>query len=540
MTFSSDGSGVNPTHEPDPETLGFDDFIEVHLDEGELPELEILRRQFLDEARELAARGGRRDQILEVLRIGFFQERGRPEDWARSYYRLAVEAVAAATREAEDALGIKPDVAAPTAITLDELRSARTAPECFVEDLLFADVRLVAAAGGTGKTTLMLLELAALAGGAETLYGHRVLRHGPVVYFSGEDSREVIVARLREVIGANGMLGQVATILRRFYVADVSGTSFRLSAIVNDTVVASDEVDRLVGWLQAIEPVAIVIDPLASFSVGEGRTNDSEQAIIGVARRIRNALGCCVSVVHHVGKQNARDGAVDQYAFRGGSALADGARMVGILSKLDGPQWSKATGTELAEYEDGIRLAIAKSTYVRRPQDVFLRRSGYHFAVAQLGGALPNAEQIRESMVLGVLQRELNAGKFPTQNLLTGDGRASLLPTLSKAAIRDTIESLTYKGQIERRPIPNRSGRGGARDYLHPIPALALATPEHQSEPAPPNTSSFDAPGFGDPLRQQNGSAAIAAAALSDRWCADQQSNTIGAPNHQSPMGSPE
>jgi len=241
----------------------------------------------------------------------FFQEQRSPEDWASSYYRLAVEAVGTAIHEAEVALGVKPDVEAPTAVTLDELRAARTAPECFVEDLLFADVRLVAAAGGTGKTALMLLELAALAGGAETLYGHRVLRHGPVVYFSGEDSREVIVARLREVIGANGMLGRMATVLRRFFVADVSGTGFRLSAIINDVVVASEEVDRLIGWLQSIEPVAIVIDPLASFSVGEVRINDAEQAMIGVARRIRNAVGCCVSVVHHVGKQNARDGAVD-------------------------------------------------------------------------------------------------------------------------------------------------------------------------------------------------------------------------------------
>ncbi len=371
-------------------------------------------------------------------------------------------------------------------------------------------------------------------------YGQRILRHGPVVYFSGEDSREVIVARLREVIGANGMLGRMATILRRFHVADVSGTSFRLSAIINDAVVASDEVDRLVGWLQAIEPVAIVIDPLASFSVGEGRTNDAEQAIIGVARRIRNALGCCVTVVHHTGKQNARDGAVDQYAFRGGSALADGARMVGILSKLDGPQWLKATGAELAEHEDGIRLAIAKSTYVRKPEDVFLRRSGYRFETAQLYGPIPNAEEIRESMVLDVLRSEVDAGRFPTQNFLIGKERKLVLRTMSSATIRSVIECLSYKGLVERRPIPNRTGRGGAREYLHPVAAHAAAPVTGQSDPAFPAAASIGAPAFGDSLRERIGSAAIAAAAPSGRWCANRQSITNGASNHQSQMGGAE
>lgn len=514
------------------------EFIELRLDKDDLPDLEIWKRHFRDDARQLAANGADRRKIFELLKNDFHRTTRSPQDWIRKYYSVAADAVEVALRERAEATGVKPNFEAPTAISFDELQAARKAPECFVEDLIFADARVIAAAGGTGKSTLTLLELATLAGGAETLYGRPVLRHGPVVFISGEDSREVIAARLREITADNGMLGKIATIIQRFFVADVSGSAFRLTTITNDIVVASDDVNRLIDSLQAIKPIAVVIDPLASFTVGEARTNDAEQAIIGVARQIRNALGCCVTLVHHVGKQNSREGAVDQYAFRGGSALADGARMVKILTRLDAAQWLKATGTDLAEDDQGIRLTVAKSTYVQKQDDIFLRRKGYHFEVVRLCGPTLAPEEIKESLVLELLRKEVAEGRFPTQNLLIGKGRTPLLPTMSKPAIRDTIENLTYKGLIERRPIPNRTGRGGARDYLHPIPARAVTPPAHQSEHARPFTPGFGAPGFGGPLRERIGSAAIAAAAPSDRWCADQQSITIGALNHQSDQGS--
>jgi RecA-family ATPase len=46
-------------------------------------------------------------------------------------------------------------------------------------------------------------------------------------------------------------------------------------------------------------------------------------------------LGCCVRLICHVSKEAARSGALDQYASRGGSALADGARMVAVLRSWD-------------------------------------------------------------------------------------------------------------------------------------------------------------------------------------------------------------
>ena len=78
-----------------------------------------------------------------------------------------------------------------------------------------------------------------------------------------------------------------------------------------------------------------------SFGVGEARINDAEQGLIESMRIFRHYLGCCVQGVHHTGKANARDKALDQYAGRGGSALSDGARMIAVMQPLDPVEWER-------------------------------------------------------------------------------------------------------------------------------------------------------------------------------------------------------
>jgi RecA-family ATPase len=500
----------NPSFDSD--TLSPTEFVDLCAEDDQ----RITEREFLDDARELAAKGLGKAKIVEALRSESLRSGGSVERLVAGQYRAAVNAAAQAIREVTEALGGRHEIEEPSALTVDEMRAARLSPECLVDGHLYCDVRIVAGAGGSGKSTLLLHEAACLAGGAPTLWGREIHRHGPVVYLTGEDSRETIAARLRCVIEDGGMLFSARRIAAHIFVADVSGAGFRLTAVANDAVVASDEVDLVITWLQAIRPVMVLIDPLASFSVGEARVNDSEQALIEAARRIRNACSCNVTLVHHVGKANAREKAVDQYAFRGGSALADGARMVNILTLLTPEEWLKATGIKLGEDEDGLRLALAKSTYKRRQPDLFIRRRGWVFQHLDPSQPVVNAEELRQASVLDVLRAEVGAGRFPT--LRTTEG---MVPGLSRAAVRAAIDRLVYEGLVERAPIPRKSGRGGAREYLSPRAAAA------------PPSLGIAAPVFGVPLRERHGSAANAAAAPTDRWCADEERRTNGAPTHQ-------
>ncbi|TXI99084.1 MAG: AAA family ATPase [Aquabacterium sp.] len=131
--------------------------------------------------------------------------------------------------------------------------------------------------------------------------------------------------------------------------------------------------------MEGFAPDWLIFDPLVSFGVGESRVNDAEQGVIEVFRVIRNRLNCCVEGIHHSGKANAREGQRDQYAGRGGSALADGSRMVAVMQPLTPGEWKKETGLSLGPNESGVVLALPKLSYAKQQPPLYIRRYGYSF-----------------------------------------------------------------------------------------------------------------------------------------------------------------
>jgi len=238
----------------------------------------------------------------------------------------------------------------PDAIAESEWNEARPTPDCIVADYLFADVAVLVAPGGTGKTTMVLYEAVLIVLGRD-LYGMRVLKPGPVVIVTAEDSREILIARLREVVNYLELSEQhVRVIQSSVLILDVSGNVRRLTkATDSGAIEPAAFTDDLVAGLVPIKPVLVVIDPTVSFGTSEARVNDNEQALIESGRRIRNALNCCIRFIHHTGKGNARDATTDHYSGRGGSALADGARMVHVLQPA--PDIERLTGHPLTDGE---------------------------------------------------------------------------------------------------------------------------------------------------------------------------------------------
>ena len=205
-----------------------------------------------------------------------------------------------------------------------------------------------------------------------------------------------------------------------------------------------------------LAPVLVTIDPAVSFGVGESRVNDAEQGLIEAARRLRKALNCCIRYIHHTGKQNARDKTTDQYTGRGGSAFADGCRMVHILQPLDAAAWRKATGLDLEPGDNGLILARPKMSYCPPQGDILLRRRGYLFEHVEGIDADPMGALRRDGDALIAIMRELD---YPTQNTLetidTGLGR-----NRTRAVVRYLLDT----GLVESRKNPRS---GGAQKYLH-------------------------------------------------------------------------
>jgi RecA-family ATPase len=363
----------------------------------------------------------------------------------------------------------------PPGISEQEWFSASATPKVIVANLYHEDVGVLLAAGGTGKTTLMLHIMLCIVLDFP-VFGMPVMSPGPVVFITGEDSRETIVARLRSIATAMNLTrDQLQKLMADFRISDESGSGFKLTEVQRDVVRPTSSVDHMIACLTTLSPVLIVVDPAVSFGVGESRINDAEQGLIEAGRRIRNALKCCVLYVHHIGKSNSRDQSWDQYAGRGGSAFADGARMVHVMHPLTPAEFYKATGVELAPGETGLGFARPKMTFCSAQPHIYIKRNGYKFDVVERRKIdLAAKVEGHANQVLEILNKDLAADKRHSRNSLE-----ALDHGIKRTDLRATITWLIEAGRLEEQLMIG-AGRGGMTKYLRPI-----ASPVHYGEPMP-------------------------------------------------------
>lgn len=267
----------------------------------------------------------------------------------------------------------------------EEASQAKLTPAVLVEKYLYADLRNLIAAGGIGKTTMLLHEAICGALGHK-IWGNKVPKPFTTVFVTKEDSREILLARLREMMAAlNLSLKDRKTVYERVFAIDLGGTPFKLADVVGSQVRPNTKnLDALVEHCRIVRPDRLIFDPLISFTVGESRVNDAEQGVVEAARYLMRKLpGIAVDIVHHTGKANARLGLTDQYSGRNGSALPDGSRMVAVLTSCNVVTFSEHTGYFLDEKsnETGLRLSFPKLSYAAPPSDKFIVRSGFSFRV---------------------------------------------------------------------------------------------------------------------------------------------------------------
>lgn len=344
-------------------------------------------------------------------------------------------------------------------ISADEWHTARLSPDCIVEDYLFADVALLIAPGGVGKTTLILYEAICITLGLP-LYGRKIARPGPVAILTAEDGRELLIARLNRIAGAMGLAAeQVARVQRSVLIEYVGNSPFRLTEVVGDTVVLAPMTDALISRIKPLNPAVVVIDPAVSFGVGESRINDAEQGLVMAARRIRDAVNCCVRYIHHTGKGNARDKTIDQYSGRGGSAFADGARMVAVLQSLEPGEWIKATGEPLPNGCTGMVLALPKLSYAPPQPDIFIERDGYSYRSTgpQPEQSIGEVQASHDAAVLDFIIEQHRAGVHYSRKSIEGSGRTGL----RRNDLRAAVERLIVDGKLL-----DEKGRNNARTLI--------------------------------------------------------------------------
>ena len=269
-------------------------------------------------------------------------------------------------------------------LTEEEAASARLHPRMLVENYLYADLRNIVAAGGVGKTTTLLYEAMNGALG-RPIWGHHVPEPFTTVIVTKEDSREILIGRLKIMLDENALCpDERQQVWSRVYVIDLVGEAFKLAESKGQEIRPNlSNLEKLLIRCEPLSPDRFIFDPLMSFSAGESRVNDAEQAIVEAARYIlRRFPGCAVDVVHHTGKANARLSTTDQYSGRNGSALPDGSRMVAVLIKCSVATFCAETGINLdvLDGETGLKLVLPKNSFCEQQPDIYLYRRGFRFS----------------------------------------------------------------------------------------------------------------------------------------------------------------
>jgi RecA-family ATPase len=356
------------------------------------------------------------------------------------------------------------------------MAAARLSPRCVVENYLYADVGTLIAPGSTGKTTASLYEAVHITLGLP-LWGLEVVTPGPVLIVTAEDRREFLVARLREICATLRLsAAQMERVCEGIRIDDRTASIMKLTTIVCDIVTVAGFARQIVEGARDLAPVLVQFDPLVSFGVGESRVNDAEQGLIEAGRVISGGLDCAVRYVHHTGKAPALEKRADQYTGRGGSALADGCRMVHVMQALDAAELAKATDEGLAEGESAFALHRPKLSY-GPPQRVplYVRRRGFAFELLRAKAAQSADERAKTlgEQLARFIASELHDGRRHTRNSL----REMRPESMSRGDVMTALAWLDASGRLVERELLDASGKRpatGARSYLD-APAIGGA-----------------------------------------------------------------
>ena len=351
-------------------------------------------------------------------------------------------------------------------ITDDEMDKARLSPTCIVENYLYADVAILSAPGGTGKTTMCLHEDIQIAIGG-FVWGMPVRKPGWVLIITAEDQREYLVARLKRLLDALDLsAADRALALSRIRIWDVTGEMRKLATVEGGNIVPTALADLIIMRFKGDPPVQVRFDPVVSFGASESMVNDNEQNLITIARYIRNAFDCCVRFIGHTGQESARNGTIDQYAGRGGTAMADGCRMVHVLQTTKGEATKKLKPPASLTVPDDaqiIILARPKGSYSPPNQpNIWLVRDGYtySYALEQPEKSAALVLQEHTAQLCRFLAHEVASGKAHTKNTLETIGTPAM--GVTRKQFREALAEAESTGRIAQE---RRAGVGSGAQY---------------------------------------------------------------------------
>ena len=302
-------------------------------------------------------------------------------------------------------------------------------------------VGALVAAGGTGKTTLLLI-LAVCHATGRPFFGQEVMV-GTFVLMSNDDPQEDLEAALDEVIRAMRLsVDELKSVAERVRIHSLQGEPGlkTFSTFAAGAVVATGLEELILQAVRGISDlVGLALDTLRQFSGGSSNDEQVVKLTVAGATEIALQTGAYVVLPHHTGKQNYRDGVADMYCGSGSAAIADNCRFVLLLQTTTWSDIESKVQRTGQERGDPLVLVSTRGSLLMKPiEPIFLHRDGFH--IGRVEGATLTRDQREDEKDRAILRAV--RGGADTKNAVFAIVRGKRAETLMR------VDELMARGHI--------------------------------------------------------------------------------------------
>lgn len=339
-------------------------------------------------------------------------------------------------------------------------------------------VTLLGAAGGTGKSQFAI-QMGMCAATGDAVAGQwEVEERGASLLLCSEDETEELHRRVHNTFDQMTATDDEDT--KRTKRATVAGNLFVTSLVGSDVRLITQESRG--GWsvnrarVQEIITTAnripdlklIVLDPASRFRAGDENDADGGTRFIEVLEQIKAATGATVLATAHVNKNATRGADDSSSAFRGASALTDGARMALLLRAMNERE-AKAKKVKPADAWKYLRVDTGKFNYGPPVRETWLKKGvgGFLHRVANVEPEQEAAEAMSESALRSAIVRLLRDRAvreefYSVKAFNTTFGGLNKLLGVSERQLRALVDIMVDVGQLKiiPHPIPQRGAKG--------------------------------------------------------------------------------
>lgn len=204
-------------------------------------------------------------------------------------------------------------------------------------DYLFHDliprgvVAGLAAAGGTGKSFLVLQLCLSLATGKRLLGSFNPAKPMKVMCFLGEDPDEITHARFKDMV-CKYRFSEAEKELLDKNLKLYPHRSEPLVAVTQDGVEPTEFYEDFRWMVDEFKPDLLVLDPKSRWAILDENNNDQATRFVSLLEDLVKPFNGSVLVTHHVSKMKKGD--LDASGVRGASAFVDAARVFFSMAKV--------------------------------------------------------------------------------------------------------------------------------------------------------------------------------------------------------------